>query len=170
MWRSIQRLLLCSEPIAEPEALLSVLHSVSYALPHAHLTLLQIDRPAVPELHLEREARQLRVSSVIAQPSATLWRDAYGLIDRLRQARFEAAVIFTASGQSPYSLAYLCHLAGIPVRVGQSLEFGGGTLSLAVKPPIDPVDTRGYYRHLLRSAGILQDLGDRSPSLETATH
>jgi ADP-heptose:LPS heptosyltransferase len=65
------------------------------------------------------------------------------LISKLRQGAFDAAVIFTNPGESPYLLAYICYLAGIPIRIGQSQEFGGGVLSEWVKlPPKDshPVD------------------------------
>ncbi len=65
------------------------------------------------------------------------------LISKLRQSAFDAAVIFTNPGESPYPLAYICYLAGIAIRIGQSQEFGGGVLSEWVKlPPKDshPVD------------------------------
>ena len=51
------------------------------------------------------------------------------LIERLRSYRFDAAIILTGQAQSPYAFAYCCYLAGIPIRVGQSQEFGGGVLS-----------------------------------------
>lgn len=51
------------------------------------------------------------------------------LISQLRQRAFDASVIFTNALESPYPLAYICYLAGIPIRIGQSQEFGGGVLS-----------------------------------------
>ncbi len=51
------------------------------------------------------------------------------LITKLREYAFDAAVIFTNPRESPYALAYICYLAGIPIRIGQSQEFGGGVLS-----------------------------------------
>jgi ADP-heptose:LPS heptosyltransferase len=56
------------------------------------------------------------------------------LIAKLHQCAFDASIIFTNPGESPYSLAYICYLAGIPIRIGQSQEFGGGVLSQWVKP------------------------------------
>jgi ADP-heptose:LPS heptosyltransferase len=56
------------------------------------------------------------------------------LISKLRQSAFDAVVIFTNLWESPYTLAYICYLAGIPIRVGQSYEFGGGVLSQCIKP------------------------------------
>lgn len=52
-----------------------------------------------------------------------------GAVDWLRQQRFAAALILTAPGQSPYTLGYLCYLAGIPIRIGRSQEFGGQVLT-----------------------------------------
>ncbi|MBV9384862.1 MAG: hypothetical protein JOZ78_00375 [Chroococcidiopsidaceae cyanobacterium CP_BM_ER_R8_30] len=51
------------------------------------------------------------------------------LIEMLSHQAFDAAVIFTNEQESPYPLAYICYLAGIPIRIGQSREFGGGVLS-----------------------------------------
>lgn len=55
------------------------------------------------------------------------------LISKLCQRSFDAAVICTKPGESPYSLAYICYLAGIPIRIGQSQEFGGSILSQWIK-------------------------------------
>jgi hypothetical protein len=73
------------------------------------------------------------------------------LIQALRDRQFDAAVILTAPERSPYALAYLCYLAGIPIRVGQSREFGGGVLSHCIAPPIDPVALLQYHLHLFQS-------------------
>ena len=51
------------------------------------------------------------------------------LIDRIAERRFDAALIFTSFRQTPHPAGYLCYLAGIPLRAGESKEFGGGTLS-----------------------------------------
>ena len=55
------------------------------------------------------------------------------LIPRIQGA--DAAIILTAPGQSPYAAGYLCYLADIPIRMGQSCEFGGGVLSHGLPPP-----------------------------------
>ncbi|MGH2449201.1 MAG: glycosyltransferase family 9 protein [Chloroflexota bacterium] len=53
----------------------------------------------------------------------------FRLIERLRERRFDAAFIFTSFKQTPHVPAYLCYLAGIQRRVGESLEFGGLALT-----------------------------------------
>jgi ADP-heptose:LPS heptosyltransferase len=72
------------------------------------------------------------------------------LIDKLRQLAFDASVIFTNPKESPYPLAYICYLAGIPIRISQSQEFGGGVLSHCVKPSHDEFSDR--YLFLVESA------------------
>lgn len=57
------------------------------------------------------------------------------LVPQLKGHGFDAALILTAPGQSPFAAGYLCYLAGIPIRIGQSCEFGGGVLSLTLPPP-----------------------------------
>ncbi len=51
------------------------------------------------------------------------------LIALLAEQDFDAALIFTSFSQSPHIPAYVCYLAGIPLRAGESNEFGGSTLS-----------------------------------------
>ncbi|WP_034388905.1 hypothetical protein [Deinococcus sp. YIM 77859] len=55
----------------------------------------------------------------------------------LHAARFDAALILGQPGDSPHGLGYLCALAGIPVRVGVSAEFGGQTLTHWIKAGTD---------------------------------
>lgn len=95
-----------------------------------------------------------------------LWQDISGaihldparelrLVDLLRTRRFDAAVVFTSFSQSPYPPAYLCYLAGIPVRLGHSKEFGGGVLSHWVRPPADEGHQVDRNLSLLEAAGFL---------------
>ncbi|MCL5026235.1 MAG: glycosyltransferase family 9 protein [Chloroflexi bacterium] len=76
------------------------------------------------------------------------------LVRALREKKFDAAFIFTSFSQTPYGAAYACYLAGIPVRLGQSKELGGGLLSRAVPPPDDAVHQAERNLHLLESAGF----------------
>jgi ADP-heptose:LPS heptosyltransferase len=51
------------------------------------------------------------------------------LIKLLTERHFDAALVFTSFSQTPHTPAYVCYLAGIPLRAGESREFGGSTLS-----------------------------------------
>lgn len=64
----------------------------------------------------------------------------------LRRGHFDVAFIFTSFTQSPYPPAYACYLAGIPIRVGHSNEFGGSLLTHWTKPP--PVEGHQVERNL----------------------
>ncbi len=55
------------------------------------------------------------------------------LVRILAGFHFDAALIFTSFSQTPHTPAYVCYLAGIPLRAGESLEFGGSVLSHELK-------------------------------------
>jgi lipopolysaccharide heptosyltransferase II len=76
------------------------------------------------------------------------------LVDLLAQRGFDAAFIFTSFSQSPYPPAYICALAGIPLRIGQSKEFGGALLSHWQRPLPDQVHQVERNLHLLRMLGV----------------
>lgn len=58
------------------------------------------------------------------------------MVERLRG--YDAAVVLGAPGEAPWGAAYLLYLAGVPVRVGRSAEFGGSLLSRCL--PADASD------------------------------
>ena len=76
-------------------------------------------------------------------PWRTLWQDLghldfdpareRRLIDTLAARHFDAAICFTSFSQSPQSPGYVCYLAGIPLRAGESKEFGGGVLTTELR-------------------------------------
>jgi ADP-heptose:LPS heptosyltransferase len=76
------------------------------------------------------------------------------LIGRLADARFDVAFVFTSFSQTPWAPAYACYLAGIPIRIGQAVDFGGSLLTHAVAAA--PVDGHQAERnlHLLDAVGI----------------
>lgn len=78
----------------------------------------------------------------------------YELVKILKAGNFDAAFIFTSFTQSPYPPAYVCYLAGIPVRVGQSKEFGGLLLTHWSKPGPDSDYQVDRNLSLLTAAGI----------------
>jgi ADP-heptose:LPS heptosyltransferase len=51
------------------------------------------------------------------------------LIAQLRAQAFDAALLFTSFSQTPHAPGYACYLAGIPLRAGESKEFGGAILT-----------------------------------------
>ncbi|WP_416674551.1 glycosyltransferase family 9 protein [Egbenema bharatensis] len=142
VWQTVHRLFLYCDP-ESGQSIAPVVRLVRCALPHAEITLwLAGDAPA----------EVWRVPNILIASMAAL---AYpNLIENLQRGEFDAAILFTAPGRSPYAMAYLCFLAGISVRVGQSQEFGGGVLTHCVKPPIEPVSAAEYQRYLLQALGF----------------
>jgi ADP-heptose:LPS heptosyltransferase len=111
-----------------------VLQKWRQLLPDATLTLMVSQNDRQIGLHLPWVDEIL-----VGEGAGTTFVDAereLTLISQLRQRVFDAAVICTHPGESPYPLAYICYLAGIPIRIGQSQEFGGGVLSQWEKLPL----------------------------------
>ncbi len=68
------------------------------------------------------------------------------IIDCLKKRKFDAAVIFTVFSQNPWASAFLCYLAGIPLRLAQSRENPYQLLTHWVKD----IETAETARHEVR--------------------
>jgi ADP-heptose:LPS heptosyltransferase len=93
------------------------------------------------------------------------------LIETLRDRKFDAAIIFTSFSQTPHAAGYLCYLAGIPLRLGESKEWGGGVLSTEVKSAPDEMHQVERNLRLIESVGF--QVSDRSLTIqipESARH
>ena len=136
---AIRRLLaVCLEEsgmLRELEPALQLLHQ---GLPDARLALL-VPCDSGPAGKMEAGCATLAVA--LPQVQEILYypddRDARALIElvaEVRRRHFDAALVFTRAQVSPYLAAYVCYLAGVPLRLGQSCEFGGGVLSHRFPP------------------------------------
>ncbi len=76
------------------------------------------------------------------------------LIQLIAERSFDAAVIFTSFSQTPHVAAYVCYLAGIPLRAGESKEFGGGTLSTELRGTSDATHQVDRNLHLVQALGF----------------
>lgn len=65
------------------------------------------------------------------------------MVDQLRQANFDAAVIFTVYSQNPLPAAFLCYLAGIPLRLAHCRENPYQLLTDWIKEP----EPERFIRH-----------------------
>ncbi len=137
-----------------------VLRSLRKALPESRITAL-ITKAGAKILPLLPWVDDHIICRPIWQEiSSEVTFDAAGdlrLAEELRGRAFDAAFIFTSFSQSPYPPAFVCYLAGIPVRVGQSKEFGGRVLTEWVKAPPDEMHQVDRNLFLLESAGIPVD-------------
>jgi hypothetical protein len=57
------------------------------------------------------------------------------VVRQLADERYDAAIIFTSFRQSSLPGAYLCYLAGIPLRLGASIDASGSLLTTRHKHP-----------------------------------
>jgi ADP-heptose:LPS heptosyltransferase len=76
------------------------------------------------------------------------------LITTLRQRRFDAAIIFTSFKQTPHPAGYACYLAGIPLRLGESKEWGGGVLTDELLSAPDELHQAERNLRLIESVGF----------------
>jgi len=58
-------------------------------------------------------------------------------IKMLSERKFDAALVFTSFSQTPHVPGYVCYLAGIPLRAGESKEFSGGILTTELRSAPD---------------------------------
>src|SRR5215203_6038747 len=56
-------------------------------------------------------------------------------IARLSERNYDAAVIFTSFRQSPLPAAYMCYLAGVPLRLAASIDGPGSLLTTRHRHP-----------------------------------
>ncbi len=77
------------------------------------------------------------------------------LIWALSTRRFDAALIFTSFSQTPHVPGYVCYLAGIPLRAGESKEFGGSTLSNELKGTPDTLHQVERNLRLVETLGFV---------------
>jgi lipopolysaccharide heptosyltransferase II len=90
------------------------------------------------------------------------------LVEMLKNRHFDAALILTSFTQSPHPVAYACYLAGIPIRIGQSKEFGGALLTHWTKPKADRNHQVDRNLHLLEFMGVPLDGTEMELHLPTA--
>lgn len=156
-WQQVRRLLVVvSDVEIEITPLKLALQRIRAALMDAEITLL-ISAYLPDEKSIcfpFEEEMGGSVNRVI--PYATNWQNPARekeLVEKLKQFGFNAAIVFTGNVKSPYPFAYLAYLAGIPIRIGRSREFGGSVLSHTIKP-LDDLLNGNPYLHLLDSVGF----------------
>ncbi|GIV97741.1 MAG: ADP-heptose--LPS heptosyltransferase [Herpetosiphonaceae bacterium] len=157
-WQNTRRVLVIRlDNIGDVIMLSPALRVLRQALPEATLTLMASPAgsqvaPLLPWLD-------------DLMPRRVVWQDVSGrmpldtsrelaLVEEIHARSFDAAVIFTSFSQSPYPPAYICYLAGIPLRLGQSKEFGGSLLTQWVRPLPDEAHQVERNLFLLESAGF----------------
>ncbi|MEV7803953.1 glycosyltransferase family 9 protein [Microbispora sp. NPDC088329] len=156
-WRSLARVL-----VIRPDNLGDVvmagpaLRALRRAAPRARLDLLAAPAGAAAAALLP-EVDGVLTASVSWQKTGgedVPVTDDLDLVERIRWGGYEAAVILTSFSQAPWPAAYLCRLAGVPVRVGMSKEFGGAGLTHWVPSPPDETHQVDRALYMLERAGV----------------
>jgi len=168
---AVRRLLaVCLEESGLLRDLEPALQLLRRGLPDARLALLV---PCDSGQAGQAEAGCADLAAALPQVQEILYypddRDARALIDlvaEVRRQHFDAALIFTRAQVSPYLAAYVCYLAGVPVRLGQSCEFGGGVLSHRF-PPSPPGSPPGAQFLALAGRALRELAPDNPGSSET---
>lgn len=160
-WRSLGRILAVRlDNIGDVIMLGPALRALRSAAPNANITLMTSRAgaqaasllPWVDEVLVHRAVWQELGEAGDPDPD-----EQYLLAEALAEHGFDAAFIFTSFGQSPYPPAYVAYLAGIPVRVAQSHEWGGQILTHLVQPLPDETHQVDRNLHLLEAVGIRAD-------------
>lgn len=158
VWDRCQRIVLVRpDNVGDVLLLGPALRALRQVAPQARLTLLcspagAAVAPLLPEID----------DVAIVSP---VWQDAgpppspdpgaqLALVERIRSGGYDVAVIFTSFSQSPYPAAYVCLLAGVPVRAALSREFGGGVLTHWVPAPETLQHQADRAVHLLGRLGV----------------
>ncbi|MBV9454071.1 MAG: glycosyltransferase family 9 protein [Rubrobacter sp.] len=140
-----------------------VLRALKESLPASSITLMASPggSKAVPLLPWVDEVLPWRVvwqelGNRLARDPAREWE----LIETLKEGRYDAAVILTSFKQTPHAAAYACVLADIPLRLGESKEWGGSVLTTEVPPARDELHQAERNLRLIEHAGF--QVEDRS--------
>ncbi len=86
-------------------------------------------------------------------------RPEYAMAERLREERFDAAVIFTVFSQNPLPSALLCHLADIPRRLAHCHE---NPYQLLTDWVPDPEPAGGVRHEVRRQLDLVASVGCRT--------
>jgi len=138
-WQEARRVLLIRlDNLGDVLVTTPAMHAVRQSLPAAELTLLASSVGAqVGQLNPD-------LDDVIIYDAP--WMDPWSrlpqepereqvMIARLAERRFDGAIIFTSYHQSALPAAYLCYLAGIPLRAAASIDGPGSLLTTRHKHP-----------------------------------
>jgi lipopolysaccharide heptosyltransferase II len=132
-WRSVRKILLIRlDNLGDVLLTTPAFHAVKTALPESSLTLL------TSPVGAQIAALDPDINDVIIYQAP--WMDPWHklpldtqreqeMIAVLKARQFDGAIIFTSFRQSSLPAAYLCYLAGIPLRVAASIDGPGSLLT-----------------------------------------
>jgi ADP-heptose:LPS heptosyltransferase len=166
LWAGARRLLVVRlDNIGDVVMTSPVLRALKENLPSSHITLMASPGgiETAPLLPWVDEVLSWRV----------LWQDLdrlsfdpareWEMIRTLKEGSYDAAIILTSFKQTPHAAGYACYLAGIPLRLGESKEWGGGVLSDEAPPAPDELHQVERNLRLIEHTGF--QVEDRNLSI-----
>ena len=169
-WRSVRKVLLIRlDNLGDVLLTTPAFHAVKAALPKSSLTLL-----ASP-VGAQVAALDPDIADVIIYQAP--WMDPWHklpldsqreqeMIALLKARQFDGAIIFTSFRQSPLPAAYLCYLAGIPLRVAASIDGPGSLLTTRYKHSEQIIHEVERGLNLVSALGITPASGERDMVLQ----
>ncbi|HEU5230140.1 MAG TPA: glycosyltransferase family 9 protein [Ktedonobacteraceae bacterium] len=163
-WRAVRNVLLVRlDNLGDVLLTTPAFHAVKTSLPDARLTLL-----ASP-VGAQVAALDPDIDEVIVYQAP--WMDPWhrlpqdgereqAMISLLKERQFDAALIFTSFRQSSLPAAYLCYLAGIPLRAAASIDGPGSLLTTRHKHPEDMMHEVERGLDLVNALGMQTDEDD----------
>lgn len=163
-WRDARRLLLIRlDNLGDVLMTTPAFAAVRETLPGAHLALLsqpsaQALAPHLPMLDevIGFDAPWVKAGAAALQGQPPGEAE-LALLQRLRAARFDAAIVFTVCTQSALPAALLCRLAGIPLVLAHTRERAYGLLSDEV--PETDVIAPGMRHEVRRQLDLVAEVG-----------
>ncbi len=132
-WRSVRKVLLIRlDNLGDVLLTTPAFHAVKAALPESSLTLLASPVGAQVAALDPDIADVIIYQAPWMDPWHTLPQESQReqeMIALLKARQFDGAIIFTSFRQSPLPAAYLCYLAGIPLRAAASIDGPGSLLT-----------------------------------------
>lgn len=163
-WQAVERVLVVRlDNLGDVLVTTPAIHAIQRSLPNTRITLL-----ASP---VGAQAGRLNpdIDDVIVyqapwmDPWCQLPQDATRELDAiasLGEGRFDGAIIFTSFRQSALPSAYLCYLAGIPLRVAASIDGPGSLLTTRHRHPERMMHEVERGLDLVGSLGLTTDESD----------
>lgn len=167
-WRDARRVLLVRlDNLGDLLVTTPAIHAVRESLNDTHITLLCSPVGAqVGELNPD-------VDDLIVYEAP--WMDPWSrleldpererrIVAEVERGRFDAAIIFTSFRQSSLPAAYICYLAGIPLRLAASVEGSGSLLTTRHKHESDY--TNVFPHEVYRSLDLVKAVGMDTDNLD----
>jgi lipopolysaccharide heptosyltransferase II len=122
-WSGVRRLL-CIRLDNMGDVLMTTpaIRALRESLPGCRITLLGSASGCAVARHIPEIDDAIEFAAPWMKPASDVPGADAALIAELAARRFDAAVIFTVYSQNPLPAAYLCHLAGVPLRLAYCRE------------------------------------------------